>query len=206
MTSPVLQALANAKVAEQANEERTLTAKVLAHLKMPAPQGDKSQWPPWQSWCDQRKITAFPALPASIAVYVLNHAALGDRLENVIASIGAVHEAEGKSDPTLSPIVIAALDTVSPSIEPPRSWPAARKAEFGRLPRDLRRFVADHHRNIETQLRRAQNEAALARKENHVEQESPAATGTDRTDTGADRNQTPTGSGGSRKACDAEAA
>jgi hypothetical protein len=185
MTSPVLQALANAKVAEQANEERTLTAKVLAHLKMPAPQGDKSQWPAWQAFCDQRKIASLPALPAAIAVFVLNNAALGDRLEKIVGSISAVHQDDGKSDPTISPVVIAALNQVLPPIEPPR-WPNERKADFGRLDRSLQKFIVAHERQIVTEMRRAQNEAALARKENHVEQEPTAAARTDRTEAGAE--------------------
>jgi hypothetical protein len=206
LTSPVLAALANAKAAEQANEERALTAKVLAHLKMPAPQGDKSQWPAWASWCDQRKITAFPALPAAVAVFVLNNAAAGDRLEKVIASIGAVHEADGRANPVLSPIVIAALNQVFPPIEPPSGWPKERKADFALLHPGLQKFIVAHERQIIKEMRRAQNEAALARKENHVEQEPTTAARTDRTDAGADRKETPDRSAGSREARDAAAA
>jgi hypothetical protein len=176
LTSPVLAALANAKAAEQANEERTLTAKVLAHLKMPAPQGDKSQWPAWQAWCDQRKITAFPALPAAVAVFVLNNASAGDRLEKVIASIGAVHEADGRANPVLSPIVIEALGRAVPPIEPPNGWPKERKADFGRLDRGLQKFIVYHERKIITEMRRAQNEAALARKEQDHETDSATST------------------------------
>jgi hypothetical protein len=205
VTSPVLQALENARVKEQAAEERTLTAKVRERLGMPKPQGDLSHWSTWHAWCDQRNIAPFPALPASIAVYVLNCAELGT-LEKVIGSVSALHQAEGKADPTLSPVVIEALNAVLPPIEPPRSWPATRKQEFTRLPRDLRGFVAEHHRNIETQLRRAQNVAAAKQKENHdgnLEQESTAAASADRTDAVADRTETPDRSGGSREAREA---
>ena len=110
---------------------------------------------------------------------MLNNAALGT-LEKVIAGIGAVHEAEGKADPVLSPVVIAALDTVLPPIEPP-NWPKERKADFSRLDRGLQSFIVAHERQIIIEMRNAQNAAALARKENH-EQESIPAAGTDRTD------------------------
>jgi hypothetical protein len=181
VTSPVLAALANAKAAEIANEERTLTAAVWKHLGAQPPQGDRSQWPVWQQWCAKSNVAPWPALPAAVAVFVLNCALPGDRLEKIIGSIGAVHQGEGKADPTLSPVVIAALDTVLPPVEAPRSWPASRKRDFARLPRDLRRFVAEHHRNIETELRRAQNEAAKAKKENHhgTTEQEPTAAGTD---------------------------
>jgi hypothetical protein len=150
-------------VQEQAGKDRALTAKVLAHLKMPAPQGDRSHWPTWQEWCAKSNLTAFPVLPAAVAVFVLNNAALGDRLEKVIASIGAVHEADGRANPVLSAIVIEALANVLPPIEPPSGWPKDRKADFGRLDRGLQKFIVAHERQIVTEMRRAQNEAALAK-------------------------------------------
>jgi hypothetical protein len=189
----VLAALANARAAEQAAEERVVTVGVLTHLGMELPQGDRSHWPAWQTWCAKSNVSAFPALPASIAVYVLN-ARIGDRLEKVIGSISVLHQDRGLADPTLSPVVIEALDRVLPRIEPPRSWPAERKLKFARLPRDLQRFVAEHHRNIETEMRRAQNEAALAKRKENTngtsKQESTAAAGADRIESGGNRKQT----------------
>ena len=181
MTSSVIAALASASAAEQAEKDRALTTKVLAHLKMPAPQGDKSHWSPWKKWCDERKIAAFPALPAAVAVFVLNNAAMGERLEKAIASIGAVHEADGRANPVLSAIVIEALASVMPPIEPPKGWPKERKADFGRLNRELQKFIVAHERQIINEMRRAQNEAALAKRKEHHEQESIPAAGTDRT-------------------------
>jgi len=192
LTSPVLAALANARAQEQADQDRALTAKVLAHLKMPAPQGDKSQWPAWQAWCAKSNITPFPALPAAVAVFVLNNAALGN-LEKVIASVGAVHEADGRANPVLSPIVIEALDQVLPRIEPPSGWPKDRKADFGRLDRGLQKFIVAHERQIVTEMRRAQNVAAAKRKardNGDSKQDTTSAAGTDRIDARADRNQT----------------
>lgn len=136
MTSPVLAALANARAAEQAAEERVLTVGVLTHFGMELPQGDRSQWPVWQQWCAKSNVSAFPALPASIAVYALDNAALGDRLEKIIGSISTVHQDQGLADPTLSPVVIAALNQVRP-IEPPRSWDTAHKIRWQQLPRDI---------------------------------------------------------------------
>jgi hypothetical protein len=183
VTTPVLAALVNARAQEQAAEERGLTAKVLTHLGMTAPQGDKSHWPVWQQWCDGRKIASLPALPAAVAVFALNNAALGDRLEKVIASISIVHQDRGLADPTLSPVVTAALNQVLGPLEPPSGWPKARKADFDRLNREMQKFIVAHERQIVTEMRRAQNEAASAkRKEKHSEQEQPtAAPGTDRT-------------------------
>jgi hypothetical protein len=92
-------ALANAKAQEQAAQERTLTAAVFQRLGMPAPKGDKSEWPTWKSWADQRAITAFPALPAAIAVYILNNASLGERVAKLSRPFRRFTRARGSPSP-----------------------------------------------------------------------------------------------------------
>jgi hypothetical protein len=163
MTSPVLQALANAKAQEIADAERVLTEKVFAHLEMTAPRGECNHWPVWQKWCAQNNQSAFPALPAAVALFVITYP-LPD-FDAVVGSISIVHQQAGKADPTLSPVVSEALSTRLPPIEPPSGWPKDRKADFGRLNRELQKFIVYHERKIVTEMRRAQNEAALARKE-----------------------------------------
>jgi len=191
MTSPVMAALANAKAAEQAAEERTLTNAVRKHLAMAPPHGDVTQWPVWQQWCAKSNVAAFPALPAAISIFVLNCGLPGDRVEKILGSIGAVHESEGKADPTLSPVVIAAVNQVLPPIEPPK-WPRERKADFGRLNRELQKFIVAHERQIVTEMRRAQNEAARAKRKddghhgNTGKEQPTAAARADRIDAGAD--------------------
>ena len=176
MTSPVLAALANAKAAEQAQADRALTAKVREHLKMPAPQGDRSQWPVWQAFCDQRKIASLPGLPAAVAVFILNNAAMGDRLEKIIGSISAVHQDQGAADPTLSPVVIEALNQVRP-IDPPRSWDTAHKIRWQQLPRDVATYIRDRENDRDRALRKHMEKL----REEFKNVETPAAAGTDRT-------------------------
>jgi hypothetical protein len=191
LTSPVLAALANARAQEQAEQERVLTEKVFAHLKMTAPRGERNHWPVWQKWCAQNSVTAFPALPAAVALFVITYP-LPD-VDAVVGSISIVHQQAGKADPTLSPVVSEALATRLPPIEPPAGWPKERKADFTLLHPGLQKFIVAHERQIIKEMRRAQNEAALARKENTngtLEQESTAAARADRTDAGADRNET----------------
>ena len=53
---------------------------------------------------------------------------------------------------------------VSDLIEPPRSWGPAEKAAFLRLPRDLQIFYAKREAHRDREVRRAQNDAAEARK------------------------------------------
>ena len=57
--------------------------------------------------------------------------------------------------------MLEALAYVLPQIEPPPSWPKERKADFGRLNRELQKFIVAHERQIVNEMRRAQNGAAL---------------------------------------------
>jgi hypothetical protein len=161
VTSPVLAALANAKAAEEREQAQLVTAAVYAQLGLPPPQGSKSEWKSWKAFADARGIAALPALPAAIAVFILNQASLGERLVKIVESIGAVHEGEALSNPCCSDVVIAALNLVVP-IKAPRAWPTNRKIQFARLERDLQKFIIEHEKKIETEMRRAQNEAASA--------------------------------------------
>jgi hypothetical protein len=156
VTSPVLAALANAKAREEREQEQILTAATYAHLGLPVPRGDKSQWPAWKQFADKQGIVALPALPAAIAIWILNHASLGDRLVKVVESISAVHQGEGAADPTRSDVVIAALAKVAP-VEAPRSWDAAHKIMFARLPRDLQVYVNKRATEDSKAVRQAQN-------------------------------------------------
>jgi hypothetical protein len=202
VSSPVIAALVNARAQEQAAEERALTAKVWAHLGMQAPQGDASEWPTWQQWCERTAIPSCPAVPASIAVFILKNAALGDRLEKVVESIGAVHQADGKADPTLSPVVIAALYPKGPPIAAPRSWNRSHSYMWQILPRAIQDYIVKRQDDHDKEIRRLQREYSDMRKEilNADSIKEPTATTSTGTDAGADRDKTPDRSGGSREA------
>jgi hypothetical protein len=181
-----MQALANARVQERLNEERILNEEVSVHLGIYPPRIDRSLWPVWLAYCANNRIDAYPAVPAAVAVFVLNKP---NGVEKIVETIGAVHTCEGKADPTLSPVVVAALAKVLPPIKAPRSWPADHKQQFNRMPRDLQQFVAEHHRKIELEMRRAQNAAAKAKKDDqhgNTRKEPTPAAGTDRTDAGTE--------------------
>jgi hypothetical protein len=171
--NPVQQALANARAQEQRQEAAVLTAAVASRLGVTLAKPDTSEWKTWAAWCQAQRVEAYPALPASIAVWILNHAGLGvDRLEKVVEAISAAH-APG-ADPTASPLVSAALNQVAP-IEAPHSFPKEQKAQFTRLPRDLQKFVAEHTRKIVTEMRRAQNKAAKDKSNGTIQQAAKIA-------------------------------
>jgi hypothetical protein len=177
VTNPVLQHLANARQAERDAEDRTLTAAVLERLGMAAPAGDTSHFAAWRTWCAGKGIVDYPALPAAIAVYVLNSAALGERLVKVVESISAVHQFNGKADPTSSPCVIAALDDVRPPIQPPRGWDSKHRATWQRLPLDLKIYTVARENNRDAALRKQMSKQKDSKHGIQQQDTSPAAAG-----------------------------
>jgi hypothetical protein len=177
VSNPVLAALANARQAERDAEERTLTAAVLANLHMAPPMGDCSHFATWRTFCAGKGIVDYPALPAAIAIYILNSAALGERLVKVVASISAVHQANGKADPTLSPIVIAALDSVQPPIQPPRGWDGEHRSTWAALPRSLKIYTAFRENDRDSALKKQMTKQSKQKDKNglHHQNASPAA-------------------------------
>jgi hypothetical protein len=156
--NPVVAALANAKRREQDEQEARLSAAIHERLRLPAPTGDRSEWPVFAQWCKDKALTAYPARPGIVAFYVLENTALGiARLEAVVESISAVHEWQGVADPTASDMVSEALNQIAP-IAPPRSWPAAERPHFSSLPRAMQKYVAAREIEREKAVRNAQNE------------------------------------------------
>ena len=119
--------------------------------------------PMFAKWCELHGATWCPASPADVARFVADGASLGiERLWPAVREISEAHVSLGLADPTLGGVAAAVLNEVS-GIPPPRSWPDDRKQRFASLPYDLQVYVAAHENRREKTLRRAQNEAALAR-------------------------------------------
>jgi len=176
--NPVLQALAKAKLAEQ----RQHAAAVAEHLQLPAAQGfDAAHWKSWTQFCAAKGVEAYPALPASVAIYILTHTALGAEVVKVVEAVSAVHQGHGAADPTLSPMVVAALNEVDP-VAPPRSWDAAARELWKVLPRAVALQIVARDADARAAVKKALNEAAKIRKEhNHgkTEQDSASAASTE---------------------------
>jgi len=166
--NPLMEALVSARVAEEDQRESSLSTVMASRLRLPAVEGDKSQWPVFEAWCLQNGIRAYPARPASVAFFILDNKALGiEELRKIVAAVSVVHQ--NVADPTLGPAVAAAFDEVAP-IEPPRSWPKEQKYRFLQLPYELQVYVGKHEQDREKAIRRAHNEVAqlkqdLARRE-----------------------------------------
>jgi hypothetical protein len=76
--------------------------------------------------------------------------------------ISKAHLSLGLADPTLGGVAAAAIRDVA-GISPPRSWPNERKQRFRSLPYDVQAYLAGHEVQRDRAVRRAQNEAAIAR-------------------------------------------
>jgi hypothetical protein len=179
LTNPVVAALANAKRREQDEQEARLCAAIHARLKLPPPTGDRSEWPAFAQWAKEKSLTAYPARPGVVALYLLENAALGiDRLEKVVESISAVHEWQGVADPTASDMVSAALNQVAPiaPIAPPRSWSAAERPRFLSLPRAMQKYLAAREADRDKEVRRAQGEVGKLKQELRKIQDGKTAT------------------------------
>ena len=97
-----------------------------------------------------------------------------ERLWPAVQEISQAHAAAGLADPTLGGIAAAAVSDVA-GIPPPRSWPEGCRQRFRSLPYDLQTYVASHEAQREKALRRAQNEAAIARQKLAACQQPKAA-------------------------------
>jgi hypothetical protein len=131
--------------------------------------------PMFAKWCELNGVSSCPAAPAAVARFVTDCAALGiERLWLAVRQISEAHVAFGLADPTLGGVAAEAINTVA-GIDPPRSWPNEHKQRFKALPYDLQIFVAAHETQREKALRRAQNEAAIAKQQLAACQQPKAA-------------------------------
>jgi len=131
--------------------------------------------PLFARWCELNGASFCPASPATIAKFVADCAPLGiARLWPAVQDVSKMHATLGLADPTLGYAVAAAVGEVA-DISPPRSWPDDRKRQFRSLPYDLQVYLADHEARREKALRRAQNEAATARRQLAIRQQTQMA-------------------------------
>jgi hypothetical protein len=119
--------------------------------------------PMFARWCDLNGTSWCPAAPATVAKFVTDCASLGiERLWPAVQEISTAHVSLGLADPTLGGVAAAAISDVA-GISPPRSWPNERKQRFRSLPYDVQVYLANHEERRDRAVRRAQNEAAIAR-------------------------------------------
>jgi hypothetical protein len=120
----------------------------------------------FNKWAIARQARRCPAKPATVALWALEQADMGVPAQQILAQLDAIeqlHDRWGLANPVRTAIVRAALDTII-KIDPPRGWSRAERVQFALLPPDVREIVVEKERLRDKALRRAQNEAAEAKK------------------------------------------
>lgn len=139
MNSPVLQALLNARI----QEEPTAFGK----------------------WCIQANVRALPAAPVHVAAFIRDCEQMApiEKIWEAVLEVSQSHLSNGFADPTAGGVVAEAISSIA-AIPPPRSWPKAMGPRFKAIPYDVQRYLAEREKEQDRAVRRAQNEAADARK------------------------------------------
>jgi hypothetical protein len=131
--------------------------------------------PMFARWCELNGASWCPAAPADVAKFVTDCASVGiERLWPAVQEISKAHVSLGLADPTLGGLAAAAIGDVA-GICPPRSWPSESKQHFRSLPYDVQVYLARREEQRDRAVRRAQNEAAIARRKTS-ERLKPATT------------------------------
>jgi hypothetical protein len=173
VTSPVLQAIENAKLAERETVWQRNETAILETLKRQFGEMPLQQTPAMMAalsaflnWCEAKVVRSCPAKPATVAQFALENASLGiDLISEVLDHIANVHEANGLANPVATWIVAEAMDRIDGNIQVPRSWPKEHWWRFNELPCIIRRYLVQSDKQQEKVIRRAQNEAATARQD-----------------------------------------
>ena len=174
MSNPVLQALANARVAEVVGGLRERDAEISAAVYREIDPPPPASMPAiFMRWCEDRQVSALPARPASVALFVMQNRSMSlSDLVDLVDQIGAAHVATGMADPTTTYPVPAMLNKIA-AINPPRSWPKEEKQRFLALPYSLQTYVCKREGERDRAVRQAQNEAADVRKKIEGKKDDP---------------------------------
>jgi hypothetical protein len=116
----------------------------------------------FEKWCSERGVRRLPAKSWTVAAFILDQNAHGRDAQGclaLLAAIAEIHDSASLSDPTSSSVVNQVLDQIV-KVNPPRSWPAADKAEFARLPPTIREIIAKRENDRDREVRRKFNEIA----------------------------------------------
>ena len=130
----------------------------------------------FEKWCSERGVRRLPAKSWVVAAFLLEQTANGRDAQGCIALLAAIaeiHDSASLSDPTSTSVVNQVLDQIV-KVDPPRSWPAADKAEFARLPPTIREIIARRENDRDRELRRKQTEFAELKKRLTAEADNSA--------------------------------
>lgn len=164
MAGPLLSEIERQKAAEQVAEftrNEIALAETIEHVPaIPLTVDEKRMLQAFSKWCNSRGVRYCPARPATVAVFVSEHADNGDDfiLDSIFA-IERLHDVHALPNPVPTEVVRRTIAAVM-KVDPPRSWPGADKTLFARLPIDVQAAIERREQQRETFIRRLQNEMA----------------------------------------------
>jgi hypothetical protein len=161
--SPVMAALVQHRANEFRDKDNAISTELRNRIGM-AP--DAPALPSaFVRWCELKAVSALPAKPDSVALFILESKDLGlDVLSDLASGISRAHARF--ADPTASWAVRAAFATIGGDIPQPRSWGKGYpgKLVFADLPWQIQRTIEAREADRDKIVRHAQNEAADLRK------------------------------------------
>jgi hypothetical protein len=130
----------------------------------------------FENWCALNSRQPMPAAPMLVAQFVSELAPIGiDKVWEAVQDISRAHYTIGLADPTLGGPVALAINAIA-NLDPPHSWNKEEKPRFKSLPYDLQLCVLRRTKQTETEMRRAQSDAATLRNELKKRQQPVEAT------------------------------
>lgn len=161
--------------AHDANEQ-----KLSAEIRIPALEPDATiLLESWNRFAAFHGIRNLGVRPQVVAAFVRAEASLGvepPKIALALSAIELLHDRHGFANPVATAVVRAELERIL-KIDAPRSWRKTEQLMFASLPPEIRAVIARRDRERETAMRRAQNEAAEAKRQ----AEKPATTSNEET-------------------------
>ncbi len=115
-------------------------------------------------WCVVRGIRALPATPQDVAAFIRDQTAPLEKIWPWVKQISQNHILNGFADPTAGGLVAHIVNNIS-NLDAPASWKKEEKARFYALPYDVQIYIKTRDRQRDTEMHRAQREAADIRRE-----------------------------------------
>jgi hypothetical protein len=168
-------AISTIKLAEYQRNEQAMWQHIPADARPSLTERDLALLGPFVEWCAKKQVRNCPASPASVAVFVTEHAHRGQEFVfDTLEAIAALHDRHGLSNPTATVAVRLAVCAIA-EMKPPRAWNKQEKLLFGCLPPEIAYAVSRCERAREKGLRQAQNKLAEVRQKLKPEKETENA-------------------------------
>lgn len=174
MTATLTDAIEAAKAREEILKldagDKRVAADLAKRIQLPAKELSadiRTRLDAFNSWAIARQARRCPAKPATVALFVLEQAALGVPVQHILAQLDAIeqqHDKWLKPNPVRTAPVRQALEGLT-KVPPPRGWPKEDKVLFATLDPDIRRIIAEREILRDREIRRLQNKAAAERRQ-----------------------------------------